>query len=383
MRSGPAWVHGEIPAREARLSVAFEAPDPTVDEGGDVRNRCNVKPAAALVTALLISSAVPHESRAPARRVLSMRWIIVFLAVALVFATSCTRLRLAPRYLSRCPAEGPVRSNDLGLLPAPIELEDFYASVRERAGTFDVAELGSVHDGKTAYPILAVHRPRSAATRRMLVVAGIHGNETAGLLAVPAILDLLESDAPEFRAWDVTVIAPANPVGVAHGSRYNGDGCDLNRDFREPRTHEARLIRDFITRQPPDLIVSLHEGPQDGYLLVVTSKGSRQLGETAVRAVGEHGIALARKHFAGLSLGAPGLSAEGLGTEFLKWVLRLHTLGSFATRLGIGAYTTETPWSSENFEDRTLAHVVTVKSLLIAGSRNGLAPDDAARPDAP
>ena len=116
--------------------------------------------------------------------------------------------------------------------------------------------------------------------------------------------------------------------------------------------------------QPPDLIVSLHEGPQDGYLLVVTSPGSKALGEAAVRAVREQGMALASKHFAGFSLGVPGLSAEGRGTDFLKWLLRLHTLGRFATSLGVATYTTETSWFSDDFEGRVLAHVVTIEALL-------------------
>jgi hypothetical protein len=186
---------------------------------------------------------------------------------------------------------------------------------------------------------------------------------------VPAILDLLETDRPEFRFSDVTIVAPANPVGVAHGSRYNADGCDVNRDFRSPRTYEPRVIRDFIAAEPPDLIVSLHEGPQDAYLLVVTSQGSKRLGEAAVEAVRDRGIALATRHFAGFSLGTPGLSAEGGGTDFLKWLLRLHTLGNFAKGLGIGTYTTETSWSSDDLEDRVLPHVVTVEALLIAGAR--------------
>jgi hypothetical protein len=117
--------------------------------------------------------------------------------------------------------------------------------------------------------------------------------------------------------------------------------------------------------------VSLHEGPQDGYLLVVTSEGSKQLAETAVHAVRERGFLLASSHFADFSLRTPGLSAEGGGTDFLKWALRLHTLGSFANSLGIGTYTTETSWSSDDFEGRTQAHVVTVEALLLAGARDG------------
>ena len=239
-------------------------------------------------------------------------------------------------------------ASDLGLRRAPLDLHDFYNAMRARSAVFEIGELGTVRDGGESHPILSIrHRGRSAR-REILIVAGVHGNETAGLLAVPAILDLLESGRPEHRFSDVTIVAPANPIGVLHGSRYNGDGCDLNRDFRDPRTHEARLIRDFIASRPPSLIVSLHEGPQDGYLLVVTSKGSKQLAEAAVRRVRESGLPLARSRFAGFSL---------------------RTLGRFENGLGIGTYTTETSWASDDFEGRVRAHVVTVEALLLEAAR--------------
>jgi hypothetical protein len=293
------------------------------------------------------------------------------LAVALLLAVGCARVGLAPRYLARCPAKGPEAAADLGFRQVPLDLHDFYVGIRARSSTFKIDELGAVRDGGADYPILSIHYRGSSAHNKILVVAGVHGNETAGLLAVPAILDLLEANRPEHRFSDVTIVAPANPMGVLYGSRYNGDGCDLNRDFHDPRTYEARVIRDFIAAQQPNMIVSLHEGPQDGYLLVMTSEGSKQLAEAAVRAVRERGFTLASSHFAGFALRTPGLSAEGGGTDFLKWALRLRTLGSFANSLGIGTYTTETSWSSDDFEGRVQPHVVTVEALLLAGARNG------------
>jgi hypothetical protein len=298
-----------------------------------------------------------------------MRQTIV-LAAAMLLALGCGRAGLAPRYLARCPAEGPDATADLGFLPVSLDLQDFYAAIRTRTATFEVAELDSVRDGEESHPIFAIRHRGSSAHHKVLIVAGVHGNEAAGVLAVPAILDLLTTDRPEFGAFDVTIIAPANPVGVAHGSRYNADGCDLNRDFREPRTDEARLLRDFIAAESPNLIVSLHEGPQDGYMLVVTSGGSKQLAQAAVSAVRGEGLALASSHFAGFSLGTPGLSAEGGGSDFLKWALQLNTLGRFANGLGIGTYTTETSWASDDFEGRVRAHVVTVEALLLALARD-------------
>jgi len=293
------------------------------------------------------------------------------LALAVMLAIGCTRAGLAPRYLSRCPAAGPEVAADLGIRPMPLDLADFYAAIRARASAFEIGELGTVRDGAAEHPILVIRHRGAPARPKVLVVAGVHGNETAGLHAVPAILDLLHTGRPELRASDVTVVAPVNPVGVLHGSRYNAEGCDPNRDFRGPRTEEARLLHDFIASEPPDRIVSLHEGPQDGYLLVVTSKGSKRLAEAAVHGVAERGIPLASSHFAGFRLGTPGLSFEGGGTDFAKWALRLHTLGSFANGMGIGTYTTETSWASEDFEARVLAHVVTVEALLIAGADAG------------
>lgn len=93
-----------------------------------------------------------------------------------------------------------------------------------------------------------------------------------------------------------------------------------------------------------------------------------------VRAVRERGIALSSGHFTGLSLGTPGLSVEGAGTDLLKWLARLHTLGRFAGGLGIGTYTTETNWASDDFEERIEAHVVSVDALLRAGA-HAEAPD--------
>jgi hypothetical protein len=298
-----------------------------------------------------------------------MRQVMGLVLIAMLLVVGCARARLARRYLSRCPAAGPEAAADLGIRRIPMDLDEFYAAVRSRAARFELVQLGAVRDAGRDRPILAIRHRGSLARQRILVVAGIHGNETAGLLAIPAFLELLEEDRSEYESWDVEIIAPANPVGVVHGSRYNGDGCDLNRDFGDPRTYEVRLIRESIAAWSPDLIVSLHEGPQDGYLLVVTSRGSRRVAEAAVRAVRERGITLARKHFAGSSLGTPGLSAEGRGTDFMKWALGLHTLGRFAASLGIGTYTTETSWSSENFEERILAHVVTLQAILMTGVR--------------
>ncbi len=68
------------------------------------------------------------------------------------------------------------------------------------------------------------------------------------------------------------LLAVANPGGMAHNSRFNANGVDLNRNFpasnrvndkrfgatafSEP---EARLVKQLIEQYSPDRIVSIHQ----------------------------------------------------------------------------------------------------------------------------
>jgi len=70
----------------------------------------------------------------------------------------------------------------------------------------------------------------------------------------------------------VVLLAVANPDGMAHNSRFNANGVDLNRNFpasnrvndkrfgatafSEP---EARLVKQLIEQYSPDRIVSIHQ----------------------------------------------------------------------------------------------------------------------------
>ena len=64
------------------------------------------------------------------------------------------------------------------------------------------------------------------ATRKVLVVGVIHGNETAGRAVIRA---LLAAGAPP--GTDLWLVDELNPDGVARGTRQNARGVDLNRNF--------------------------------------------------------------------------------------------------------------------------------------------------------
>ena len=111
---------------------------------------------------------------------------------------------------------------------------------------------------------IAVNRVGEAdATRRILVVGAIHGNEPAGR----GIVEDLTRASPA-AGTQLLLVRDMNPDGFAHHVRTNAHGVDLNRNspehwagagarpWSEP---ETRAIRDLILRELPALSIYYHQ----------------------------------------------------------------------------------------------------------------------------
>jgi len=110
------------------------------------------------------------------------------------------------------------------------------------------------------------------ASRRLLVVGAIHGNESAGV----AIARDLESGSPPRRAL-LWIVRDLNPDGVAADTRQNARGVDLNRNFPWHWRHlghpgalqyagpralsepESRIARNLILRVSPHITIWFHQ----------------------------------------------------------------------------------------------------------------------------
>jgi protein MpaA len=121
-------------------------------------------------------------------------------------------------------------------------------------------------------PLAIFERGDPTAERRVLVVGCIHGDENAGI----SVADRLRS-IPIPPGLDLWVIPSANPDGVARGTRTNGRGVDLNRNFGwrwrpigrrgDPQYSgtgplwepETRLLVQTINRLRPDVTIWLHQ----------------------------------------------------------------------------------------------------------------------------
>jgi hypothetical protein len=99
-------------------------------------------------------------------------------------------------------------------LPAPASGAEVH-QVTERIGT-------SV-DGR---PIVAIHRWTDGATRTLMVVGNMHGEEQAGLRVVRRL-----RTAALPVGLDLWLVPTMNPDGTPADRRTNGHGVDLNRNF--------------------------------------------------------------------------------------------------------------------------------------------------------
>ena len=94
------------------------------------------------------------------------------------------------------------------------------------------------------------------------VVAGIHGDETAGWRAGDLLKDVC------LRAGTLCIISPANAYGAPHGQRKTEEERDLNRNFPgdadgcDAERLAAAIFADIERRQPA-LLLDLHEAREE------------------------------------------------------------------------------------------------------------------------
>jgi len=125
-------------------------------------------------------------------------------------------------------------------------------------------------------PIAALQFGDPAATRVVLVVGVIHGDERAGL----RILDAIESqviDPAALQGTQLWLVPTVNPDGMRVHARKNAHGVDLNRNFpfrwrggvppssgyypgpRPASEPETRAVMAFARRIQPDLSIWYHQ----------------------------------------------------------------------------------------------------------------------------
>jgi predicted deacylase len=131
-------------------------------------------------------------------------------------------------------------------------------------------------EGRT-YELMRVVLGRGAP-RQVLLSAGIHGDELAGVEALCAWLET-RAYAKFLQNWAITMLPCLNPWGYEHGTRENGDGHDLNREFNASHPLQEVLFVQSVLQQRFDLSLELHADSESaGYYLYETSLPGADIG---------------------------------------------------------------------------------------------------------
>lgn len=149
--------------------------------------------------------------------------------------------------------------------------------------------LGDVGSPFSAYPfhlVLSRGTAGGEASWRICLATGIYGDEPAG---VEAVVRFLESK-PDLQGISLSVFPCLNPVGYDRGTRENGDGIDLNRQFHKNNPPlEVSLVRQAVNGNQYDLFICCHDDNEaDGFYLYEAKQGKEPgLGPSIISAIHE------------------------------------------------------------------------------------------------
>jgi hypothetical protein len=260
-------------------------------------------------------------------------------------------------HLKQRAYDHPAPDDGLGVVALGYDPGAFEQEIRRFGDRYDVEEAARVEYRGTGRPILSVSSRTTRAITRLLVVSGIHGNEQAGIVCIPEILERYDDTGPVA----LRVLTPVNAVGAAELSRFNADGYDINRDFIQFRTDEARLVRRVFDEFRPDFVLSLHEGPHDAAFVFANRHVDRGLARRLLATLEAGGTELATKDYFGLPLRSAGLSAStpvqrGI-VKLWEATLKMRAVNEFAAARGVPEITLESSWRGADRAARVRAHV--------------------------
>jgi hypothetical protein len=104
-----------------------------------------------------------------------------------------------------------------------------------------------------------VYRPFQPGLKRVLVIAGVNGNATAGVEVALGLVRELATPPGPAALYDADILPLSNPWGWVHGVGSSQNGVDIEWDFKNFTSHESRIIKRFLREKRYDLVIDLRE----------------------------------------------------------------------------------------------------------------------------
>lgn len=245
--------------------------------------------------------------------------------------------------------------------------EELIARVRKVAGepNVEMETLGRFESGGRDYSLVRLNMGSAGLGKlRVLIDAGIHGDEPAG---VEAAIRFVEDDSgnEELLSRCQFVVFPCNnPSGWEINTRENADGIDLNRSFatRNPPP-EVEIITRALEGRRFDLVFEMHEDVDAAgfYLYEIVGDGGSEVGDEIVEKVRSLGFPV--NHNAEIEgMAAAGGVIRARMTRFRKTRLP-QAIYAYRT-CGGHVLTLEPPASVLPFEDRVAIELAGLEVAL-------------------
>jgi hypothetical protein len=213
-----------------------------------------------------------------------------------------------------------------------------------------------------------VYRPFQPDLRRVLLLAGVHGNETAGVECTLQIVDRLKSASPASAPYDLDVVPLLNPWGYVHDLAAGPGGVDIGTDFASFDSHEARILRRFLREKRYDLVIDLREDSEaEGFSIWQYGLPDTTVARGVVAQVRAAGYPIEDSAVAALLRPQDGVvDAPMWGLTILRLTRRL-TLAGYVRGEGVSTlvFTVVTP-AGMPLGDRTAMQRMAVETLIDA-----------------
>jgi len=296
-------------------------------------------------------------------------FLILFLLLIILIAANCSKIKLANKYyLSPCYYDSPVKQADFPQIFFEVDLDAYYKQLKSlSAPYFSMDTVEIIQYKNLNLPIIELSKiklPTISNPKKLLVFAGVHGNESGGTLAILEFLRLYHNNPSKYAEWALKIITPINPAGTLEMSRYNECGCDLNRKVKKSSQKGIVLQRKIIDTFKPDAIITLHEAPSPDFLIHSNKHLSDELLVQILTDTKSMGITLATQDYLGQKLKVPGNSKIKGPLKFLKNLVQVQALGDYASKRAIIEITTESGWNSQDTFQRINSHIFAISSFV-------------------
>ena len=197
----------------------------------------------------------------------------------------------------------------------------------------EVETIGHFKAEGRSYPLVVVDLGEPGLGKpRVMIAAGIHGDEPAGVEAALQFLETSACDGKLLSRFQITLFPCNNPTGWERNTRENWQGIDLNRGFAtQDPAPEVALITRALQGRCFDLVFEMHEDVDSPglYLYELSDDPAQYIGERIIEEAVAAGCPINR-----------GRTIEGMGAR--GGIIRRKVIRFRKTRLPQAIYTYRT-----------------------------------------